>query len=152
MLQLVKRSFRISDIPLGSDVDEARCHIFHLNVVYFRTHFDVLNENENYWWFLASPFILPNETKLAGIAAIDALQIMKLTGYDLKSMVSMKDCVSAVSKYLVAGSQVDISEISNVTSKMPQEAVNMLIAEFVSKMPQDQVNTLIAELISKSQE
>ena len=57
-----------------------------------------------------------------------------------------------MSKYLASGSQVDISEISNVTSKIPQEAVNMLIVEFVSKMPQDQVNTLIAELISKSQE
>ena len=72
MLDTVRRSQILSDIPLS---DEARCHIFHLNVVYFRTHLNVLDEN--HWWFLASPFILPNETKLAGIAAIDALQIMR---------------------------------------------------------------------------
>mmetsp|Transcript_20087 Transcript_20087/g.43591 ORF Transcript_20087/g.43591 Transcript_20087/m.43591 type:complete len:392 (+) Transcript_20087:861-2036(+) len=133
-------------------------HICRLAIDYARTHQGSLDAN--YCMGLFSDKIFPSDNRLARLVAIDILEITKLAGWQVSEWELNHLGVPLLVDYLAESDGPTIANVSEITSKIPMRAVDMLLVEafkspteldtatagvITSKIPLTVVNTMIVE-------
>ena len=102
---------------------EARYHICRLAIVCFKARQGSLSEDQ--FVSIALRLMFPTDLRLAGLVAVDLLEIMKQTGWIGHAGLKYRYVV-ALSQYLES-SGFGAAEIGDITCKVPQDVINILL-------------------------
>lgn len=105
-----------------------QAHICRLAIAYIRAHQEELNAS--FFVSLATELYFPDFAQSAKEVAMDILEISKDTGWELdESSGLLHNCVAAISQSFSVGDGPNLSQIHELTNKVPQDIITILMAE-----------------------